>query len=467
MVRVMPKKTILAAVSAMALLCSAAALADEADSYAQGTADWGSLSGWFNSQTGDRAAGANYWATNRNASGHLSCGDAASNYKIFGDKAAFADGCQEAKRRLDPIDDRRHTDPQYRLAFSDAAKRLPLQANAAVPSVPAPATSAPLKTQPVQTAAAPPPAPVTSVPDTGCGLGGKDPCDTIAAPQASDLVECPYSRISDRVQTVDGRYMCHPRPTSASPASPASNAETHSLASRTVAPVLQTSPKPADDARPAIPSAAAPTTSPVPDEAAASAASERVCAQKKQADATWQQINKDQDSGTELTRNAKQPAIEARRKQVDIDFAVKVNPLLAQGFRLKLNSAKVEPNEINYRHGLELGFTNDCYWDAEATIVPTDTAKRLLATVPPGTTLFVTAQLDTYEREYLFNKAHLNVTKITLSGGQTLATEPVVRTANEAKVDHREGETFIYCQARGGGMFECARISHGGRSDPL
>jgi hypothetical protein len=75
--------------------------------------------------------------------------------------------------------------------------------------------------------------------------------------------------------------------------------------------------------------------------------------------------------------------------------------------------------------------------------------------------------LDTYEREYLFNKAHLNVTKITLPDGQSLTTEPVVRSANEAKIDHREGKTFINCQARGGGMFECARISQGGRSAPL
>lgn len=438
------KQRILAAVSAVTLLSGAAAHADEAASYAQGFADWQTFKPWFDAQAGDRAAGVRYWAANRNVPNHQSCTDAGSDFKMFGDKLTFTVGCQEAERRLDPIDARRRSDPEYRLGFADAAKGLSPQANAPVPSAQAlaPQANAPVPSgqAPVASHAADeasdhgeelPSAPKTpqkpnarTDTDTGCGFGGKDPCHVIAAATPSAPV-------------ITGAA---PAPAS----SPPQKFDYHDTTG-----------------------GAAPTTSRVPDEAAASAAAERVCAQKKQADATWQQINNDQDSGTELTRDAKQPDIEARREQVDIDFAAKVNPLLAQGFPLKLNSAKVEPNEINYRHGLELGFSNDCGWSAKATIVPTDTAKQLLATVPPGTTLFVSAQLDTYERQYLFNQADLNVTKITLPDGRSLATEPVIRTANEAKIDDRYGETFIYCQARGGGMFECARIAREGRSDPL
>src|SRR4051794_3284654 len=128
------KKTILAAVSVVALLSGAAARADEAESYAQGFADWPSYKSWFDAQTGDRAAGTKYWAANRNVPGHLSCTDAGSDYKRFGDKLTFTVGCQGAKSRLDPIDARRHSDPEYRLGFADAAKGLSPQANAPVSS---------------------------------------------------------------------------------------------------------------------------------------------------------------------------------------------------------------------------------------------------------------------------------------------------------------------------------------------
>jgi hypothetical protein len=129
--------------------------AQQSDAYAQGVADWRTLQAWFGYQTGDRAAGVNYWAANRNVSGHRSCADAASAYKpgqdgvdpkLPGDKTAFAAGCHDAKSRLDPIDDRRHADPQYRSGFADEAKRLPLQANAVATTDQAPVTSAPSRT---------------------------------------------------------------------------------------------------------------------------------------------------------------------------------------------------------------------------------------------------------------------------------------------------------------------------------
>ena len=114
---------LLTAVSVLALLTSVSA---HADSYAEAGADWRALATWSNAQTGDRAAGINYWAANRNVAGHLSCADAASSYQLFGNAKTFADACLEAKHRLDPIDDRRHSDDQYRLGFNDAAKQIPL-----------------------------------------------------------------------------------------------------------------------------------------------------------------------------------------------------------------------------------------------------------------------------------------------------------------------------------------------------
>jgi hypothetical protein len=78
---------------------------------------------WFNSQDGDRRAGAAYWAANRSVSGHASCYAAAT-----GDKVAFIAGCEEAERRLNPIDDRRHNGPpQYRAGLNDEASRLPVE----------------------------------------------------------------------------------------------------------------------------------------------------------------------------------------------------------------------------------------------------------------------------------------------------------------------------------------------------
>ncbi len=109
------------------------------DAYTRGITDWRALKAWSDSQTGDRRAGADYWAANRSVPGHTSCADKADAYDPEkngtgpGHKAAFAAGCQEAKRRLDPIDDRRRKEPQYRAGFADEAKRSPLNANAAPP----------------------------------------------------------------------------------------------------------------------------------------------------------------------------------------------------------------------------------------------------------------------------------------------------------------------------------------------
>jgi type IV secretory pathway TraG/TraD family ATPase VirD4 len=100
-----------------------AAAAETNPAYARGVADWDALQTWVSSQTGDRRAGVDYWATNRNVTRHASCAQEARTYS--GDAKAFAAGCENARSRLAPIDERR-ADPQYRAGFSDEAKRSPL-----------------------------------------------------------------------------------------------------------------------------------------------------------------------------------------------------------------------------------------------------------------------------------------------------------------------------------------------------
>jgi len=103
---------------------SATPPAEETASYRQGLADWQSLQVWFGSQSGDRRAGADYWAGNRSKVGHKSCEEAADGFS--GNKADFIAGCQDAKRHLDPIDVKRKSDSEYRAGFNDGAARLPL-----------------------------------------------------------------------------------------------------------------------------------------------------------------------------------------------------------------------------------------------------------------------------------------------------------------------------------------------------
>jgi hypothetical protein len=96
--------------------------------YAQGGADWDALQKWFVAQSGDRFAGANYWAANRHVQGHASCTVAAEH--VGGASPLFAAGCEDAQRILTPIDERR-ADPQYRTGFNDEAKQHPLPSAAA------------------------------------------------------------------------------------------------------------------------------------------------------------------------------------------------------------------------------------------------------------------------------------------------------------------------------------------------
>jgi len=107
----------------------APATAEPTAAYRQGASDWRDLQAWFELQTGDRRAGADFWAGNRSKPDHKSCEDAGRDFS--GEKSALVAGCVETKQRLDPLDARRRSEPEFRAGFNDAAKRLPLQAGSA------------------------------------------------------------------------------------------------------------------------------------------------------------------------------------------------------------------------------------------------------------------------------------------------------------------------------------------------
>jgi hypothetical protein len=115
-------------------------VAEPTDAYRQGVADWQSQQAWFDSQTGDRHAGAEFWNGSRNKAGHKSCAEAGSTFS--GNKTDFIAGCQDAKQRLDPIDLRRDRDPQYHDGWNDGKEQPPLPASTAPSAVSAsPATA--------------------------------------------------------------------------------------------------------------------------------------------------------------------------------------------------------------------------------------------------------------------------------------------------------------------------------------
>jgi Protein of unknown function (DUF4236)/Putative peptidoglycan binding domain len=104
------------------------------DAYSQGSADWRDLKRWSDSQTDEEGTGVHYWEANRNVPGHASCAEMAGKRLVGGgDRSAFRVGCEEAKQRLDPIDDRRRTDPEYRAGFSHEAGIAPLKSTTALP----------------------------------------------------------------------------------------------------------------------------------------------------------------------------------------------------------------------------------------------------------------------------------------------------------------------------------------------
>jgi hypothetical protein len=95
--------------------------------YAEGIAAWSALRIWVTGATGDRRAGIDYWAANRHVHGHLTCATKAAEYSSDPHaRAAFTEGCLQAKQRLEPIDARRKEDADYRSGFKDESKRSPM-----------------------------------------------------------------------------------------------------------------------------------------------------------------------------------------------------------------------------------------------------------------------------------------------------------------------------------------------------
>jgi TolA-binding protein len=119
----------------------AQAAAQVSSGYELGMEDWDRLRDWFGSQTGDRRAGADYWAANRSNGGHGLCSEAAHSYTL-GDRSAFASGCADAKLRLDAIDAKRLSDPSYRAGFNDKARQVPIEPPAPAPQAVAPSSPA-------------------------------------------------------------------------------------------------------------------------------------------------------------------------------------------------------------------------------------------------------------------------------------------------------------------------------------
>ena len=93
--------------------------------YDRGVADWRALQAWITTQTGDRRAGADWWAAHRSHDPEP-CDQAADDYSDNEQAVSlFEAGCTDAKRWLDLIDAKR-ADPQYKAGFNDEAKRDPL-----------------------------------------------------------------------------------------------------------------------------------------------------------------------------------------------------------------------------------------------------------------------------------------------------------------------------------------------------
>jgi type IV secretory pathway TraG/TraD family ATPase VirD4 len=104
--------------------------------YDQGVADWRALQAWFATQSGDRRAGADWWAAHRSHD-PAPCSEAAADYSDNQQVVSlFEAGCTDAKRWLDPIDAKR-TDPQYKAGFNYEAGVLPLTPAASGTTMPA------------------------------------------------------------------------------------------------------------------------------------------------------------------------------------------------------------------------------------------------------------------------------------------------------------------------------------------
>ena len=82
--------------------------------FQEGQADRGAWEAWFNSQSGDYRAGAEYWAAHRSVRNPGSCTASPPSTS-----ASWTAGCLAAQEKLTPLDTRRKTEPEYRLGWNN------------------------------------------------------------------------------------------------------------------------------------------------------------------------------------------------------------------------------------------------------------------------------------------------------------------------------------------------------------
>jgi hypothetical protein len=106
-------------------------LADET-AFRDGHADRQAWEAWFNGLSGVFRAGAEFWASHRSGPSPPDCASTSD--------VAFRTGCEEAKKRLDESDRRRHTEADYKAGWNS-----PLDAatGATAPAMPAQASTPP------------------------------------------------------------------------------------------------------------------------------------------------------------------------------------------------------------------------------------------------------------------------------------------------------------------------------------
>jgi hypothetical protein len=87
----------------------------QVQSFAAGAADRATMEAWFDGLSGSFKDGAEFWAANRSLRLQPTCESQESN-----NPPDFYQGCLAAKARLDPIDVRRLSDPNYRAGWNSS-----------------------------------------------------------------------------------------------------------------------------------------------------------------------------------------------------------------------------------------------------------------------------------------------------------------------------------------------------------
>jgi hypothetical protein len=378
------KTTILAA----ALLASTAlpAIANEADSYSQGFAAWQTYKPWFDAQTGDRAAGAKFWSANRSIAGHKTCIEAATDYRAFGDKLTFNAGCQEAQSRLAPIDARRHSDPQYRLGFNDAASGM-IHANA--------------------------PENVTAT---------RDPTNIDPADHSGDQADSSHPAYQPTAQTRVVGAACASFP----PMVVRELTAEHNLAACNTP--LQ-----------------APATYNSTDSVYQPPAN--LCAIAAEAEAKRKDLTEQQGVNS-IDRDRITKQFIADQSAIYRDYQQQANQALNKGVKFTVTGVSEESEGYLKQGGVKIEFSlPDCEQHVKASALVHK--MPALATLPEGVTVTIQGQLDPNRDDdevVNYDLDNLLITKLTFQN-QTLALNPVVRTAQEKAADEGEMHAYATCKA--------------------